>query len=89
VARSVRPRLELKGFTRIDLDAGEVRTVTFSLHAERTALYDPAEGWVVEPGTIEVHLGSSSDRIHLRGSFEIAGEARVLERRRVLTTPVR
>ncbi len=86
VATTVRPRRELKGFRRIALDAGESCRVTFQLHAERTALFDPGVGWVVEPGLIEVMVGSSAESIHLRGEFTITGEARVVQGRRALST---
>jgi beta-glucosidase len=88
VARTSRPRLELKGFTRVALSAGDSCTVTFDVHAERTALFDLSEGWVVEPGVIEVAIGSSCERLPLRGQLEITGHARVVEGRRMLSTAV-
>jgi hypothetical protein len=39
--------------------------------------------WVVEPGTIEVMIGASSDDIRLSGSFEIVGQTVDVSKRRV------
>lgn len=88
VARTARPRRELKGFQRIALEAGASRRLRFQLHADRTALYDPGPGWVVEPGLIEVMVGSSSERLPLRGELRITGEPRATGGGRQLWTPV-
>jgi len=69
-----RPVKELKGFKRVHLAPGEARTVTFSLAANQLAFYDRDMRYIVEPGTIEVMVGSSSEDIRLTGSFTITGE---------------
>ncbi len=52
---------DLKGFTRVHLEAGETRTVTFTLRAEQLAYYDETRrGWVVEPIRYRVLVGRSS-----------------------------
>ena len=66
-----RPVKELKGFKRVRLAAGEKRTVTFTLTVGQLGFYDRDERLVVEPGTIEVMVGSSSDDVRLAGEFEI------------------
>lgn len=78
VASVTRPIKELKGFKRLTLKPGEERRVTFKLHADMLAFYDEDEKLVVEPGAIEVMVGSSSEDIRLKGSFEIVGEKREL-----------
>jgi beta-glucosidase len=70
-----RPVQELKGFQRISLAAGEKRTVTFQLDLRQLGFYNQAMAYVVEPGTIEVMIGSSSQDIRARGSFTITGPA--------------
>lgn len=88
VASRVRPVKELKGFKRISLKPGEAKRVTFYLSADQLAFYDRAMRFIVEPGTIEVMVGSSSEDIRLTGSFEIAGEVREVPGERVLLTKV-
>jgi beta-glucosidase len=48
--------------------------VQFHLSAAQLAFYDSHMRYVVEPGWVEVMLGSSSADIRLRGRFEIVGE---------------
>jgi beta-glucosidase len=73
VASVTRPVKELKGFKRLSLEPGETKRITFDLAASRLAFLDCDMRFVVEPGTIEVMVGSSSEDIRLRGGFEIAG----------------
>ena len=61
----------LRGFQRIPLKAGETRTVTFTLGPEDLQLFNAQQRWVVEPGTFEVQVGSSSADIRLKGRFDI------------------
>jgi beta-glucosidase len=75
VAASVaRPVQELKGFQRVSLDPGQQVTVSFDLAISSLGFYDRDMNLVVEPGVIEILIGSSSADIHLRGAFEIEGE---------------
>ena len=69
-----RPVKELKGFKRVRLAAGEKKTVTFTLAVGQLGFYDRDERLVVEPGSVEVMVGSSSDDVRLTGEFEITGE---------------
>ena len=86
-----RPVKELKGFRRIHLAPGECRTVIFEMPIDQLGFYDESMKLVVEPGIIQVMIGSSSEEIHLSGSFEILGdEKRYVPRRAFLgTTEVR
>ncbi len=65
------PVKELKGFNKIFLKPGEMRTVEFKLTHNDLALYNNYMDRVVEPGTFKVMVGSSSDDIRLEGEFEI------------------
>lgn len=65
-----RPVKELKGFTRITLAPGERRTVTLPLAAAQLRYWDGA-GWALEPGTVEVQVGSSSRDIRLIGALTV------------------
>ena len=65
------PIKELKGFSRISLEPGETKTVTFSLLPEDLSLLDLSMKEVVEPGIFEVMVGSSSEDIRLKGELEV------------------
>ena len=68
-----RPAKELKGFARIVLAPGEMRTITFALDKGSLSYYSAAKkDWVAEPGAFEVLVGSSSRDIRLKGTFELA-----------------
>ncbi len=72
--RSVtRPVLQLKGFQRITLGPNERRTVSFSLTSADLSLLDEHLHEVVQPGSVDVLVGSSSGDIRQKGSFEIRG----------------
>ncbi len=71
VATVTRPVKELRGFQRITIEPGEVKTVEFTLNREDLAFYNRNLDFVVEPGTFEVMVGSSSENIKLKGEFEI------------------
>jgi beta-xylosidase len=89
VAQVTRPVRFLAGFARVDLAVGECRRVVFGLHADRTSFHGVAGTRIVEPGLIEVGLGSSSTDLRLAGELEICGPERHPGPDRVLTTPVR
>jgi hypothetical protein len=87
VARTVRPRRELKGFARVSLTPRSSARITFELSADRCAIYDPRQGWLVEPGVIDVLIGSSSSDIRCHGQFELVGDVRAVGVDRELATP--
>ncbi len=67
-----RPVKELKGFKKVNLNQGEEQTVTFTIDKEALSFYDDTKGeWVVEPGTFEALIGSSSTAIHGKVKFEV------------------
>lgn len=82
VASVPRPVQELKGFVRIPLAPAETRTVEFEMSVDQLAFYNERMQLVVEPGTIQVMVGSSSQDIRLKDVFEIVGpEQRIVPRR--------
>jgi beta-glucosidase len=63
----IRPVRELKGFAKVELQAGESRKVT--VHLDRCAFmfFDPEQKqWVLEPGEFEIQVGGSSRDLPLR-----------------------
>ena len=61
----------LRGFDRIKLKQGEEKEISFSLTPQDLGLWNKDNKFVVEPGTFSVMIGSSSQDIHLKGSFEV------------------
>ncbi|MDE3202147.1 MAG: glycoside hydrolase family 3 C-terminal domain-containing protein [Acidobacteriota bacterium] len=62
-----RPVHELKGFEKVDLMAGESKTVTLKLDRAAFSYWNPAtKRWQADPGTFEVQVGASSRDIRLR-----------------------
>jgi len=88
VASVARPERWLAGFARVDLTPGEAARVTFCVHADRTSFTGQDLTRIVEPGTITVTLGGSSDDLPLLGSFTLTGPLRTVGIDRVLDTPV-
>jgi beta-glucosidase len=55
-----RPVKELKDFARVELKAGETKTVTLSITPEKLSFYDRSMNYVVENGDFEIMTGTSS-----------------------------
>ncbi|MBN1559808.1 glycoside hydrolase family 3 C-terminal domain-containing protein [candidate division KSB1 bacterium] len=60
VASVETPVLQLRGFDKVELQAGESKTVLFQIGPEHLALYDQHMQRVVEPGEFRVKIGASS-----------------------------
>lgn len=71
VSSVTRPVKELKGFQKIALAPGEKKTVKFTVTPEELSFYDQNMVRRVEPGLFNVMVGSSSEQVRLRGSFEV------------------
>jgi len=67
------PVKELKGFQRVTIEPQQTRTITFCLKVNQFGFYDQAQNFVIEPGAVEVMVGSSSQDIHCTGQFDIVG----------------
>jgi beta-glucosidase len=62
-----RPEKELKAFAKVELDAGQTTTVSLELDDRSFAFWDADEHrWTVEPGAVELLIGSSSRDIRHR-----------------------
>lgn len=64
-----RPLKELKKFERITLDPGESKNVVFMIEPADLAVYDKELNYIVEPGTVDIMVGSSSRDIRLTSQF--------------------
>ncbi len=67
----VRPVLELKDFQKVKLNAGESKTIEFTIDKEKLSFYNNKLEWGTEPGDFEVMIGTSSADIKLRSDFEL------------------
>jgi beta-glucosidase len=54
------PERALKGFSRITLQPGETKPVTFEVPQDELAVWNAEKKWVVEPGAYTVWVGESS-----------------------------
>lgn len=61
----------LKGFERVHLNAGETKTVSFTIPRDELKLYNREMKFVLEPGEFNVMIGTSSNDIKQKGSFVI------------------
>ena len=62
---------QLRGFERVNLEPGETKKVTFTLHPDDLALLDKNMNWTVEPGEFEILIGTSSEDIKLKQKFTV------------------
>jgi beta-glucosidase len=77
-AAAAEPPLQLKGFQRVPLGAGERRAVTFTLTSTDLAAWSDPAGWTVHPGSYEVLIGASSADVRLSASVKVPGPAQKL-----------
>lgn len=80
-ASVTRPVKELKGFQRLHLRAGERRCVRFVLLVNQCAYLDESMHLVIEPGTLEVMIGTSSEETPLHKELTIGGATTRVDRR--------
>jgi beta-glucosidase len=77
-----RPEQQLVGFARVDLEPGETRRVVFEVPMTACG-YTAGDGcFVVDPGDVEVRVGSASDDIRVAGRFAIIGERKEISESR-------
>jgi len=69
-----RPVKELKGFKRITLEPGQTKTITFELSTNQFGFHNRDMCYVVEPGTLDIMVGTSSEDLPLNEPIEIIGE---------------
>ena len=69
ISSVVTPYIELKGFEKVWMEAGEKKTVKFKLTPEDLSFINVDMKPIVEPGEFEVLVGKSSKDVKLKGSF--------------------
>ncbi|EWM10073.1 glycoside hydrolase family 3 N-terminal domain-containing protein [Kutzneria sp. 744] len=88
LAQVTRPVRQLAGFAKVRLEPGASARVRFTVHADRTAFTGRDLRRIVEPGEIEVLVGTSSTELPCRITVRLTGVTRVVGHDRRLTTPV-
>ena len=69
-----RPVKELKGFTKVQLEAGESKTVTIPLDVKAFRYWNvKTDRWEVEGGSYQLLVGASSADIRLTAAVTVAG----------------
>jgi beta-glucosidase len=71
IASVTRPVLELKAFARVTLQPGESRTVRFQVPVGQLGFYDRQMEYVVEPGSVQLFIGTSSEQLSPAGEIAI------------------
>lgn len=66
-----RPVMELKGFQRIHLQAGESKEISFALTPELLSMPDKDLETIVEPGDFRIMIGASSRDIRLKKTLTV------------------
>ncbi len=78
-ARTVRPPRVLLAFDRVPLAAGEARRLSVHIPTAMLALWDKREGWLIEPGRVELFIGGSSADIRLTAETLLIGDSHNVE----------
>ncbi|WP_116788772.1 glycoside hydrolase family 3 C-terminal domain-containing protein [Flavobacterium psychrotrophum] len=67
-----RPVKELKGFEKVNLKAGEEKTVTFTIDKTALSFFDDKKHeWVAEPGDFQAIIGASSQDVKGTATFTL------------------
>ena len=84
-ASRTRPVQELAGFCRVHLNAGETKTVRFTLQPSQLAFLDGDMKWKIEKGAFDFRIGASSEDRRLSGSFTVTRDAWIDGKKRAMT----
>lgn len=88
-ARVTRPIKQLAGFKRVHLQPGEINNVRFMLNTAQLGFYNEEMEFVVEPGRLELMLGTSSENILYKEEIILTGNPVSVLKNRVYSCPVK
>lgn len=88
-AHVTRPVKQLAGFKRVSLQPQESVRLSFELDTAQLGFYNEEMKFVVEPGNIEVMLGTSSEAVAFQQRIMLTGNTRELMGKRSYTCKVR
>ncbi len=81
LASAVRPVKELKAFGRIELAAGERKTIEVRIPVDMLNFTGSSGQRIVEPGEFDLQIGASSSDIRLATAVTVTGQTRTLGQR--------
>ena len=70
VGSITRPVKELKGFQKVEFEAGETKTITFKITTEDLKFYNYNLDYVLEPGEFQIMVGGNSRDVKSK-NFEV------------------
>jgi len=89
VAQVTRPTVLLVGYARLDLEPGQRGRIEFTIHTDLLSFTGRSGARIVEPGRIELRLGTSSTDIAAVVPVDLTGAERTIRGPRTMTAEVR
>lgn len=87
-AHVVRPNKQLSGFKRVHLKPGETKQLMFHLDTAQLGYYNEEMEFVVEPGQLDIMVGTSSEDLPLKDTVTLTGKKNNVAGRRSYTCQV-
>jgi beta-xylosidase len=88
VAQVTRPTVLLVGYARLELESGQRRRVEFTIHTDLISFTGRSGERIVEPGRIELRLGTSSTDVAAVVPVDLTGPERTIRGLRAMTAGV-
>jgi beta-xylosidase len=89
VAQVTRPTAALVAYTRLELEPGQSRRVEFTIHTDLLSFTGRSGARIVEPGRVELRLGTSSTDFAAVVPVDLTGPERTIRGPRTMTAEVR
>jgi beta-xylosidase len=89
VAQVTRPTAALVAYTRLELEPGQSRRVEFTIHTDLLSFTGRSGQRIVEPGRVELRLGTSSTDFAAVVPVDLTGPERTIRGPRTMTAEVR
>lgn len=72
--RNGEPPRQLRGFTKVDLDAGQSKSIRLDLNPRSLSIYDPdLHAWKMPAGKYKILVGTSSRDLSLQREVDVTG----------------
>ena len=71
VSSTVKPERYLCGFTRVELEPGEEKTVEITIGERSMRTLNENYVWNIEPGKFTVYLGENCEKIYFEADFVV------------------